>query len=131
MAAERLKKGDVLTAERTFTVDDVRAFTALSGDAGAHHLVPDAQGRLMVHGLLTASLPTSVGGRIHYIARRMDLTFGRPVFTGERIRAALTITDVVEEPSRLRLTMDVLCTNPDGKTVLSGQSDGVILVAGA
>lgn len=127
MTENRVRKGDVLTAERAFSVEDVRSFTALSGDSGAHHLTPDPEGRLMVHGLLTASIPTSVGGTIHYIARRMELDFGRPVFTGERIRASLTITDVVEEPGRLKVFIDVECVNPAGKVVLSGKSHGIIL----
>ena len=53
------KAGDVITIARAFSVEEVRAFAALSGDHGRHHETPDAEGRLMVHGLLTCSILTS------------------------------------------------------------------------
>jgi 3-hydroxybutyryl-CoA dehydratase len=57
-----MQVGDVISWRRTFTEEDIRLFASLSGDEGAHHLVADAQGRLMAHGLLTATLPTKIGG---------------------------------------------------------------------
>lgn len=36
------------------------------------------QGRLTVHGLLTATPPTIIGGRLNLIARTMDLEFIAP-----------------------------------------------------
>ncbi len=53
-----LQVGDIITFERTFTLKDVELFTKISGDEGEHHLTPDEQGRLVVQGLLTATLPT-------------------------------------------------------------------------
>ena len=53
--SERMKIGDVITWERTFTREDIRPFNKVSGDEGVHHVTPDEQGRLMVHGLLTAT----------------------------------------------------------------------------
>ena len=64
-----MKVGDVVAWERSFTEEDVREFAKFTGDEGAHHLQPDAAGRLMVHGLLTATLPTKIGGDINFIAR--------------------------------------------------------------
>jgi 3-hydroxybutyryl-CoA dehydratase len=119
--------GDVLTAERTFTEDHVRTFVDLSGDRGRHHLARDAQGRLMVHGLLTATLATTIGGQLDYLAREMVFEFLRPVFVGDTIRCTLTITEAVEEPGRQRLAMAVSFSNQDGKEVLRGSSRGVIL----
>jgi 3-hydroxybutyryl-CoA dehydratase len=52
--------GDLLTWTRTFTDEDIRLFARLSGDEGEHHLVPDEKGRLMAHGLLTATIPTKI-----------------------------------------------------------------------
>ena len=49
--------------ERTFSDDDVRRFGELTGDRGEQHVVPGPDGRLMVQGLLTATLPTDDGGR--------------------------------------------------------------------
>ena len=57
--------GDTISWERTFTETDIREFTRFSGDAGEHHLVPDEHGRLMAHRLLTATLPTKIGGDLN------------------------------------------------------------------
>lgn len=61
--------GDVISWQRTFTDEDIRLFAKLSGDEGEHHLVADEHGRLMAHGLLTATLPTKIGGDLNFIAR--------------------------------------------------------------
>lgn len=121
--------GDRFSAERTFTDEEVLAFAALSRDRGRHHLKRDASGRLMVHGLLTASIPTSLGGDLHYIAREMVLEFVRPVYTGDAVRAELVVTKATPEPGRVRLEMDVICKNQRGQDVLRGRSHGVILDA--
>jgi 3-hydroxybutyryl-CoA dehydratase len=73
-----LKVRDVITFERTFTTETVELFTKLSGDEGIHHLSPDEQGRLVVQGLLTATLPTKVGGDHNVLARNMKFEFLRP-----------------------------------------------------
>lgn len=57
-----MQVGDVIRFERTFTNKEVKQFTAISGDEGVHHIQPDDEGRLMVQGLLTATLPTKIGG---------------------------------------------------------------------
>jgi 3-hydroxybutyryl-CoA dehydratase len=77
-----LKVGEIITFERTFTVRDVELFTEISGDEGIHHVTPDEQGRLVIQGLLTATLPTKVGGDYNVLARTMNFEFIRPVFTG-------------------------------------------------
>ncbi len=51
-----LSVGDIITFERTFTVRDVELFTEVSRDEGVHHITPDEQGRLVVQGLLTATV---------------------------------------------------------------------------
>ncbi len=122
--------GEVSSYERCFTAEDVRAFQRLSGDAGRHHAEPDAQGRLVVHGLLTASLPTKLGGDIDFLARDMTFEFLRPVFTGDTIRCEMTLTEVVPEAGRTRLAMRGACTNQHGKEVLRFTGRGVVLDEG-
>ncbi len=46
---------------------------------------------LIVHGLLTTTLPTKIGGDLNYIARQMVFEFLWPVFTGDTIRCEVTI----------------------------------------
>jgi acyl dehydratase len=121
-----IEVGEVSVFERRFTDEDVVAFQALSGDAGRQHAQPDALGRRVVHGLLTASLATKLGGDIDYVARDMHFEFLRPVFTGDTIRCEMTITEVVPEEGRVRLTLTGSCRNQDGKEVLRFVSRGVV-----
>jgi hypothetical protein len=60
-----VQEGEVITYERTFTEEEIRAFAELSGDTGQQHVERDAEGRLMAQGLLTATLPTKIGGEVN------------------------------------------------------------------
>jgi 3-hydroxybutyryl-CoA dehydratase len=62
-----LKVGDIINFERTFTVEDVKLFTNVSGDEGSHHITPDEQGRHVIKGLLIATLPTKLEGSTTYL----------------------------------------------------------------
>jgi acyl dehydratase len=118
--------GQVFTGERVFTVEEVREFTRLSQDAGVHHVEPDAQGRLLVHGLLLATMPTRIGGMLDYLARTMNFEFLRPAFTGERIRCQVTATRVEPGEGRVQVAFEVSCTNEQGKEVMRATSTGII-----
>lgn len=121
-----MKAGDVVTWERAFTEDDVRLFSKFSGDTGAHHLQPDALGRLMVHGLLTATLPTKIGGDINFIAREMTFRFHRPVFSGDTVRCEVKIVELTEGAEYKQLKSSWICRNQHGKEVMSGEAHGII-----
>ncbi|MFU1781265.1 enoyl-CoA hydratase [Haloarcula japonica] len=86
--------GETFTETRTFRPEDVDQFAALSGDDQARHTEPDADGRRMVQGLLTASLLTSIGGDLEVLASRMQLQFQRPVYTGETLVCELAVASV-------------------------------------
>ena len=88
-----MKVGDTVSWERTFSADDIRLFNKVSGDEGVHHVAPDEQGRLMVHGLLTTTVPTKMGGDMNFIAREMKFQFHRPVFAGDTVRCEVTIAE--------------------------------------
>ena len=53
-----MRVGDRIAVERAYSVADVAAFAELTGDKGPWHMVPDATGRLVVHGLATVALST-------------------------------------------------------------------------
>jgi acyl dehydratase len=112
---------------RVFAVDDVRRFSEVSGDRGVHHVELDADGRLIVQGLLTATLPTKLGGDLNYLAREMLFVFLRPVFTGDLIECVCTATRVEKQPGRTSVEFAISCTNPSGKEVLRASTKGVIL----
>ncbi|MCM3902198.1 MAG: MaoC family dehydratase N-terminal domain-containing protein [Pyrinomonadaceae bacterium] len=118
--------GDVVSWQRTFTEDEIRAFAKLSGDEGEHHLVPDQNGRLMAHGLLTATLPTKIGGDMNYIARQMTFEFHRPVFAGDTIECEVTLLELEPGDRYTQMTAQFVCRNQSGKEVMTGQTRGVI-----
>ena len=124
-----LKAGTRMEWRRAFSELEVRAFSETSGDKGAHHVRPDEKGRLMIHGLLTASLPTKLGGDLDFIARTMTFEFLRPAYAGEELLCVGVVESV--EPGRrhrsVRFSFTV--TNAAGKTVMRGTSSGVIATA--
>lgn len=119
-------EGSTRTYERTFTVEDVRQFADLSGDAQPRHLESDEDGRLMVQGLLTATMPTKLGGEAEVLARSMRFEFLRPVYTGEPITCSSTYEAVEERDDRYEFTSDVVCENEEGEAVLMGSIEGLI-----
>ena len=124
---ESIKPGAVFVKERAFTADDVRDFGRVSRDLGVHHVQPDAQGRVMLQGLLTATLATEIGGDLDFLAGEMVLRFLRPVFSGDLIHCEARIDTVREEPGRRALEISVIMTNQKGKEVMQGTIRGVVL----
>ena len=118
--------GDTMSWSRTFTEEDIKLFAKLSGDQGEHHFVPDAQGRLMAHGLLTATLPTKIGGDLNLIAREMTFRFHRPVFAGDTIECVVTLTAAEPGDGYVSIETDWRCTNQHGKDVMTGGGSGII-----
>ncbi|MBC6974564.1 MaoC family dehydratase [Bacillus sp. Xin] len=121
-----IKVGDTLQYERTFTEEEVLEFADLTGDKGRHHMEYDEQGRLMVHGLLTASIGTKIGGDLHYIARELVSEFIRPVFTGDTITCDVTLTSMEQMEGYKKVSIKSVYRNQNGKEVLIGSSYGII-----
>jgi len=121
-----MRVGDIISWQRTFTVEDVQAFSDLSGDKGIHHVEENQDGRLMVQGLLTATLPTKIGGDINFIARELSFQFHRPVFTGDTVKCEVTLTELEVLDEKLALTTTWSCTNQHGKLVLTGSARGIV-----
>ena len=122
----KMEIGDHVSWQRTFTETDIRAFTELSGDAGEHHQQPDAQGRLMAHGLLTATIPTKIGGDMNFIAREMTFQFYRPVFSGDTISCDVTVAELEPAEELTKILTTFVCRNQHGKEVMTGTARGVI-----
>jgi acyl dehydratase len=121
-----IQSGDVVSWKRTFTDEDIRTFGELSGDQGVQHVRPDSSGRLMVQGLLTATLPTKIGGDLSFIAREMLFQFHRPVYAGDTIQCEVLLNEVKPGEKWLRLTCSWTCTNQKGEAVMTGMGHGVI-----
>ncbi len=121
-----VEEGQRFSWQRTFTAEDVEAFTRLSGDRGIHHLMENAAGRIMVQGLLTATLPTKIGGDLDYIAREMSFEFLRPVFVGDTVRVEAVVTHMSEGERQQNVVVRFECHNQDGTKVMTGSTRGII-----
>jgi acyl dehydratase len=122
-----LDAGTTVTHERTFTPAEVRTFTTVSGDEGDHHVETDDEGRLLVQGLLTATLPTKVGGDLNVLASRMEFGFRRPVYTGQHVACEVTFTTVDHRAERIDVVADFEAVRTgDGTTVMAGLFEGII-----
>lgn len=122
-----VEAGDEFTVERSFTADEVETFVELSGDEGSHHVRPDDRGRLLVHGLLTATLPTQVGGAHDVLATEMTFRFEGPVYTGQAVTCEVVFSTVESTERGDRwVEAEFTCHREDGETVLTGSFSGVI-----
>lgn len=119
-------EGETATYSRTFTKEEVTAFAELSKDKGYHHMV-DQDGQVVLHGLLTATMPTKLGGEINYIARTMEFEFPNPAYTGVEITCTTTIERVEDRDGRTELDSSVVCETEDGTVVLRGRTEGVVM----
>jgi acyl dehydratase len=123
--------GRKLTYSRVITRDDIVRFAQLSGDFGEHHVVPDASGRLVAHGLLVLTVPTRMGTDLHYLAHTMQWMFVRPVYDGDTVTADIVLSSVqlIEDAKgkRLDIAMIVKVSNQDGRLVVRGESTGVVV----
>lgn len=119
-------EGDVHTFERSFTTEDVQQFAAISRDTQSRHTEPDEADRLMVHGLLTATIPTKIGGDLDVLAKTMAFEFVQPVYTGQTVTCTWTNKAVEEREDRYALTVDVVCENDENETVLTATMEGLV-----
>lgn len=124
---EALRPGAKSRWSRAITEDDVLRFAELSGDKGRHHRERDALGRLVAHGLLTATLPTKLGGDMDYMAKEMRFEFVKAVFTGDVLDCEGTVENVIVQNARFKMSFSFVVTNQDGDVVLRGTTSGQIL----
>jgi 3-hydroxybutyryl-CoA dehydratase len=123
------KVGDTAEITRTIEQADVQAFADLTGDHNPIHVDESfAQttrfGRRIAHGMLTASLISSVlanklpGEGSVYLGQ--TLQFVGPVFPGDEITARVTVQEIREDKPILKL--ETLCLNQRGEVVIRGEA---------
>ncbi len=122
--------GDVHVVERTFTADDVGDFVAVSRDTQAIHTEREPP---MVHGLLTATLSTEIGGDLEVLARTMEFEFLAPVYAGDTVRCEWTTEHVDTQSDRYDLVATVECRRTASaradaahERVLRGRIEGLV-----
>ena len=119
--------GDTAEVTKTFFKDDVDRFAALTGDYSRLHT--DAEfakktpyGKPMVHGVLAASLISTVMGTKlpgeGTVFVEEQVRFLKPVFYGDMITAKVTFTACKEREDGYIGTFSGVCENQDHETVV-------------
>jgi len=121
--------GDSDEITKTITSSDIEMFADVTGDHNPIH-VDDAFakttrfGRRIAHGMLTASLISSVlanklpGAGSVYLGQ--TLQFVAPVFPGDEVTARVTVKEIPEDKPILKL--ETICLNQRNEIVIRGQA---------
>ncbi len=129
-----LKVGDSFSKSRLVTDELVRAFAEVSGDYNPIHLdeefAKDTRfGRRIAHGMLSGAFISAVLGfelverKIIYLSQTMKFT--APVYIGDTVTTTSTVKEIREEKNIL--TMETVCTNQNGETVVTGEAVLMVL----
>ncbi len=121
--------GDTAETTRKIEQSDIDAFAEITGDHNPVHVdAAFAQqtrfGRRIAHGMLTASLISSVlanklpGEGSFYLGQ--TLQFVAPVFPGDEVTARVTVKEVRED--KLIVKLETICMNQRGETVIRGEA---------
>lgn len=119
--------GQKASLAKTFTDEDVRKFAEVSLDVNPLHLDDEYAkttifGKRIAHGVLTCGLISAVlanklpGQGTIYLGQ--EVRFSAPVYLGDTITAECTVTEKRDDKKIIKL--DTVCTNQDGKVVVSG-----------
>ena len=99
LAVEGLKQGHAFTYSRTFNQQETQLFGDMTRDYNPVHYDPrwaEAKGfsGLICHGLLVGSMICEFGGQVGWLATGMRFKYLKPVYLGDTITCAVTITSI-------------------------------------
>ena len=125
----KFRVGDSAEITKKITEADIQAFADVTGDHNPIHLDDEFAkstrfGRRIAHGMLTASLISSVlanklpGEGSVYLGQ--SLQFVAPVFPGDEVTARVTIKQIREDKPILKL--ETICVNQHDETVIRGEA---------
>jgi 3-hydroxybutyryl-CoA dehydratase len=126
---EEFAVGDRTTFSKTITDAEIALFCGISGDMYALHVDEEYAkttrfGKRAAHGMLTASLLSTVNGALlqrpggMYVSQ--TLHFRRPVFVGDTLTATSEVVELIPDKRRLRCVTRIV--NQAGKVVLDGEA---------
>lgn len=129
-----LKVGDKFTTSREVTDEVIRKFADVSGDHNPIHLDEEFAkntrfGRRIAHGMLSGAFISAVLGyelrerKIVYLSQ--TLKFSAPVFIGDTVTATATVIKIRED--KPIVTLETICTNQHGETLVTGEAAVMIL----
>ena len=121
--------GDSAEITRTIEQADIDTFANVTGDHNPVHVDEEFAkttrfGRRIAHGMLTASLISSVlanklpGEGTVYLGQ--TLQFVAPVFPGDEITARVTVTEIREDKPILKV--ETICMNQRDEIVIRGEA---------
>jgi acyl dehydratase len=129
-----MKVGDKFSASKQITDAVVRAFAELSGDYNPIHLDDEFAaktrfGKRIAHGMISGALISAVLGyelkdrKVVYLSQTMKFT--APVFIDDTVTATATVTNVREDKNIV--TVETICANQNGETVVKGEAAIMVL----
>ena len=121
--------GDSAEITKTIEQADIDAFAGVTGDHNPVHVDEEFAkttrfGRRIAHGMLTASLISSVlanklpGEGSVYLGQ--TLQFVAPVFPGDEVTARVTVKEIRENKPILKL--ETICVNQRDEIVIRGEA---------
>ena len=121
--------GDSAEITKTIQQTDIDAFAGVTGDHNPVHVDEEFAkttrfGRRIAHGMLTASLISSVlanklpGEGSVYLGQ--TLQFVAPVFPGDAVTARVTVKEIREDKPILKL--ETICINQRDEIVIRGEA---------
>jgi len=124
-----LKIGDTFSATKQITDKEIRTFAELVNDHNPIHLDDEYAkttrfGKRIAHGMLSGSLISGVLGyqlserKVLYLSQ--TLKFTAPVFVDDTITATATVAKIRED--KPVVTLETVCTNQNGETVVKGEA---------
>jgi phosphate butyryltransferase len=127
---DELSIGETASLSHTVTQRDIDLFATVTGDVNPAHVDPafaetDMFHHIIIHGIWGAGLISAVlgtklpGPGTIYLGQ--DLRFRHPVSIGDTITATLTVAE--KKPAKGDVTLDCVCTNQDGKAVITGTAE--------
>ncbi len=127
---DELTIGETASMSHTVSQRDIDLFATVTGDVNPAHVDPafaatDMFHHIIIHGMWGAGLISAVlgtklpGPGTIYLGQ--DLRFRYPVSIGDTITATLTVAE--KKPAKGDVTLNCVCTNQDGKTVITGSAE--------
>jgi phosphotransacetylase/acyl dehydratase len=126
---DELKVGDSAVLTRELTTQDIKLFAVMSGDVNPAHVdaeyaKTDMFHKIIAHGmwggaLISAVLGTELPGP-GTIYLSQNLSFRHAVGLGDTVTVRVTVAEKSAEHHHV--TLDCLCTNEKGETVIKGQA---------
>ncbi len=126
---DEIEVGETAELTRTLKPEDIELFAVMSGDVNPAHVdteyaSSDMFHHVIAHGmwggaLISAVLGTELPGP-GTIYLKQSFSFRAPVGVGDTVTIRVTVTDKID--THKHVTLDCLCTNQNGETVIEGQA---------